>query len=126
MSMTSSNNPSLPAVEMNNWAKSSSWLAICSLLPYLIFGMVFYIEKRLGEHFFQVDFVLALFCLFWGILLGSATLITGVVAIREIKNSQNTEKGIGLAAFSMVLGAAAIIINILFLLVPFAMFMFKD
>jgi len=99
---------------MNDWAKTSPWLGICALLPYLLFSIMLYVEKRTEQFYFQAEFLLGLFCLFWGILLGSITFILGLVAIRQIRISQNTEAGTPSAVFSMVLGLSAIISNLLF------------
>ena len=100
--------------EMNEWAKTSVWLGICALLPYLLSIILSYIERRTDQIFFQADFLLGLFCFFWGIIVGLATLIIGIVAILRIVKSQNTEKGTPSAVFGAVLGLLAIISNLLF------------
>jgi hypothetical protein len=100
---------------MNEWAETSRWTGICSLLPYLLAVILSQIERRTHQTFFEAGFILGLFCFFWGILVGSATLIIGVVAIQQIHNGQNTEKGIPSAVLGIVLGAAALVSNILFI-----------
>jgi hypothetical protein len=113
--MQSSNSTTPFKATMNDWAKTSPWLGIGALLPYLLFSIVLYVEKRTEQFYFQAEFLLGLFCLFWGVLLGLITLIVGLVAIREIRNSQNTEAGTPSAVFGAVLGLSAIISNLLFL-----------
>ncbi len=116
---------SLPA-QLNDWADASRWLGICSILPYLGFSILLYIEKRLQEDFYQAEFILGLFCAFWGVLVGSITLLTGIVAVRQLQNSQNLERGTGWATFGMILGSVAILSNLLFIVVPFVMLMAND
>lgn len=100
---------------MNEWAETSVWTGICALLPYLLAIILSQIERRIDQILFEAEFLLGLFCFFWGILVGSATLIIGVVAIRQIHNSQNTVKGTPSAVLGMVLGVSALVSNILFI-----------
>ena len=100
--------------EMSEWAETSVWLGIIALLPYLLAIILSYIERITDKIFFQADFLLGLFCFFWGIIVGLATLIIGIVAILRIVKSQNTEKGTPSAVFGAVLGLLAIISNLLF------------
>lgn len=116
---------SLPA-QLNDWANTSRWLGICSVLPYLSWSILLYIEKRIQEHFYQAEFILGVFCAFWGILLGSITLLIGIIAIRQIQNSQNLERGAGLATFGMILGAVAVLSNLVFIVTPFVIWMAND
>jgi len=100
--------------ERNDWAITSLWLGVISLLPYMIALITRYLERRMDTLFFQVDFLIALFCLLWGIVLGPVSLITGIVGIRQINNSEGTETGIYLAILGIVLGIIGIIANIRF------------
>ena len=101
--------------DMNEWAETSLWLGICALLPYLLAIILSYIERRTDQLFFEAGFVVGLFCFFWGIVVGAVTFIIGIVAIRQINNSHNTEKGTPSAVLGIVLGLSALVSNVLFL-----------
>jgi Domain of unknown function (DUF4190) len=101
-----------------------SWVGVCALLPYLLALILSYIERRTDQLFFEAEFIVGLFCFFLGILLGSTALIAGIVAIRQIHNSQNAETGTSLAVLGIVLGLSAVVSNILFLFTIFSVIMF--
>jgi len=106
-------------IMVNDWADTSRWWGICSLLPYLISIIIIYLENRLNIIFFQIEFVVVLFCLFWGVALGSVSLITGIMGLRQINNSQGMEVGTRSAIFGILLGIMGIIANILFVFILF-------
>jgi hypothetical protein len=107
--------------EMNEWAQASSWLGICSLLPYLLFGILYSIGKNPDQHFLlRAENVLAVLCVSWGIIFGSLTLISGIVAVNQIYSSKNTEKGIPSAVLGIVLGLLAIVSNLVTVFIVFA------
>ena len=101
--------------EMSEWAETSVWLGIIALLPYLLAIILSYIERITDKIFFQADFLLGLFCFFWGIVVGLATSIIGIVAILRIIKSQNTEKGTPSAVLGIVLGLSALVSNVVFI-----------
>ncbi|MGE5376479.1 MAG: DUF4190 domain-containing protein [Bacteroidota bacterium] len=106
---------------MNEWAETSPWLGVCSLLPYLLLGILSYIEKYPGQHFFfQAENVLDVLCVSWGIIFGSLALIAGMVAIKQIYRNKNTEKGFPSAVLGMVLGLFAIVSNLATVFIIFA------
>lgn len=109
--------------ELNDWANASLWLSICALLPYMIAGIVYYLEKTFDKNFFQAEFLLALFCLFWGVLVGLISLIPGILAIWQIVITKSRQTGIWLAILGIALGTSAIITNVLFYYLLLAAFM---
>ena len=100
--------------QINEWAETSCWLGVISLLPYIISTIVLYIQNRMDVIFFQIEFILGLLCAFWGILLGSISSITGMLAIGQIKNSQNRETGIRVAAIGIIFGFLSVVLNLVF------------
>jgi hypothetical protein len=119
--MKSYNRSNVWEVEMNEWAEASPWLGIGSLLPYFLFGILSYMEINAGQPFFsRAQDVVATLCVSWGIIFGSLTLIWGMVAMKQIYSSKNTEKGILPAALGMVLGLLAIVSNLVTVFVVFA------
>ncbi len=111
--MTSKNGTDSSEAEMNKWTETVRWFGICSLLPYLFFGILFYAETNVDQLFlFHAENVLAVLCVSWGIIFGSVTLISGMVAIRQIYSSRNTEKGILSAVLGTAFGLFAIVANI--------------
>ena len=111
--MTSNYEANAVGVEMNEWAETSRWLGICSVLPYLLLGLLSYTEKNPDPlFFFQSENVLSVLSVSWGVIIGSVTLITGIVAMKQISGSKNTEKGILSAALGTGLGLVAILSNL--------------
>jgi hypothetical protein len=107
--------------EMNEWAEVSPWLGIGSLLPYFLLGILSYMEINPGQTFFsRAQEVLATLCVAWGVIFGSLSLILGMVAIKQVYNSKNTEKGILPAVLGMVLGLLAIVSNLVTVFILFA------
>jgi Na+/H+ antiporter NhaC len=111
--MTSFNRPNSRETEMNEWAEASPWLGICSLLPYLLLGILSYTEKNPGQvFFFRAENVLVTLCVSWGIIFGSLTLISGIVAMKQIYSSKDTEKGLRSAVLGIVFGLSAFMTNL--------------
>jgi hypothetical protein len=107
----------------NDWADTSRWLGIWALLPYVISGIKYYLEKIFDVIFYQTFFLEILVCLLWGIIFGIATLITGIVGIWQIHKSQGMETGTRVAILGIVLGIIGITVNILFVFLVLAAFM---
>jgi hypothetical protein len=121
VTMTYNNVTNSSGAEMNEWAETSLWLGICSLVPYLLFGIFSYGETVPDQlFFFRVENALAVLCVSWGLILGSVTLMTGVVAIKQIYSSKNTEKGILSVVPGTVCGLVAIVSNLVTLFMIFA------
>ena len=119
--MTSNTGDTLSEAEMNKWAEAVGWFGICSLLPYLLFGLLSFNEKYLDQQFFlRAENALAVLCVSWGIIFGSMTLISGIVAIRQIHSGKNTEKGNLSAVLGTAFGLLAIVANIVTILIIYA------
>jgi hypothetical protein len=119
--MTPNNGANSSEGEMNKWAEAIRWFGICSLLPYLLFGILFYTEKNPDQlFFFHAENVLAVLCVSWGIIFGSVTLISGIVAMKQIYGSKYTEKGILSAVLGIVFGVLAIVSNLVTVFIIFA------
>ena|SRR5687767_5291242 len=104
---------------MNDWAETSQWTGIGSILPYL-FGVIMYV---LPHPFRQIAFDIFPIYLVAGIILGPLSLVTGIVAIRQINKSQNMQTGTRLAILGISLGILGIAANILFYYLVFLYFM---
>jgi hypothetical protein len=112
--------------EMNEWAETIRWFGICSLLPYLLLGILAYLEKNRDQLFFlHAENVLAVLCISWGIIFGSVTLISGIAAMKRIYSSENTERGILPAVLGTGFGLAAVIANIVTVFIVFP-YLFAD
>lgn len=119
--MTSNTGANSSEAEMNKWAETIGWFGICSLLPYLLFGVLSFTEKYLDQLFFvRAENALAVLCVSWGIIFGSVTLISGIVAIRQIHSSKNTEKGNLSAVLGTVFGLLAIAANMVTIFIIYA------
>ena len=109
--------------DVNDWAIASFWLSICALVPYMIAGIVYYLERTFDINYYQAEFLLALFCLFWGVLVGLVSLIPGILAIWQIVITKSRQTGIRLAILGTTLGALAVTSNVLFCYLLLAAFM---
>jgi hypothetical protein len=119
--MTSYDRSNSLDAEMNEWAEASPWLGICSLLPYILLGILSYAETNPDQLFFvRAENVLDVLCVSWGIMIGSLALISGIVAMKQIYSSKNTEKGIPSAILGTVLGLFAIVSNLVTVFIIFA------
>ena len=105
-----------PISKVNDLANTSRWTGIWSLLPYLFLGIMFYLDakRRAPSEFGELAFAVVPICFGVGIVLGLVSLITGILAIRQIKKNENIETGNRAATIGMVLGILGIIANILF------------
>lgn len=109
-----------PFRQMNKWANTSKWIGVCSLLPYLVFGVVYYLSVETMIFIFaQIIFPLAFICLFWGLVFGLAGIVTGILATLQIYVSQRTQTGTLSSVLGIVLGVAAIIVNLIFYFLVF-------
>jgi hypothetical protein len=105
-----------PIPNVNNLANTSQWTGICSLLPYLLLGIILYLGAK-GvdvEEFALIALDILPIYFFIGIVLGLVSLTTGILAIRQIKSGQNIEVGNRSAIVGMLLGILGIIANIVF------------
>ena len=102
--------------KLNSFAHTSRWLGAGSLLPYMLLGSLYYFYNKTAilTQFGEVTFVIVIICLLSGLILGAMSLVTGTLALKQIRDNQSKEIGNRSAAFGMTLGMLGMIVNILF------------
>ena len=95
------------AAEQNNTSVLAITSFTLSLLGYVFAGLIALLFSPSAAAFKNLGFIvlISVGLLFAGPIMGFASIIFGVRAIRSIKKSSDREKGYGLAIAGIVLGA---------------------
>jgi len=105
--------------KLNSKAEISLWAGIGSLVPYLYGGSLYLLMNKIHqvELLMPIAFAFGVFMPLYflgGIFFGLISLITGALAIWQIKHNQGNEAGYRFAIIGIVLGVLGIIADILF------------
>ncbi len=113
-----------PIPKTNQLAIVSLFAGILSILPYvpLLINMFLFMILNIGI-WIPIPFLLNVFS---GITFGLISLITGGIAIRQIKGHKDIETGHRFVIIGMALSILGVIANILFGLFFFIFPMFSD